>query len=151
MSSIIESSDAAFANVNVGWGTKETQFHGKAGKDSRTVGQIDQEKVDENDGEKKSIKVVWRDDGQYFAVSYVSEVDQVRRIRVFNREGQLQSTSEPVKQLGPALAWKPSQVQLNLFLSTILLTWSSKYEFLAYVANLLRFSFSVLNFRSCHI
>ena len=103
-----ESSDAAFANVNVGWGTKETQFHGKAGKDSRTVGQIDQEKV-END-ENKSIKVVWRDDGQYFAVSYVSDIDQVRRIRVFNREGQLQSTSEPVKQLGPALAWKPSQV-----------------------------------------
>ena len=111
MSSIIESSDAAFANVNVGWGTKETQFHGKAGKDSRTVGQIDQEKIEENDAEKKSIKVVWRDDGQYFAVSYVSEVDQVRRIRVFNREGQLQSTSEPVKQLGPALAWKPSQVK----------------------------------------
>lgn len=104
-----ESSDAAFANVNVGWGTKETQFHGKAGKDSRTDGQIDQEKV-END-EKKSTKVVWRDDGQYFAVSYVSDVDQVRRIRVFNREGQLQSTSEPVKQLGSALAWKPNQVK----------------------------------------
>ena len=111
MISMIESSDAAFANVNVGWGTKETQFHGKAGKDSRIVGQIDQDKVEENDTKKKSIKVVWRDDGQYFAVSYVSDIDQVRRIRVFNREGQLQSTSEPVKQLGPALAWKPSQVK----------------------------------------
>ena len=52
--------------------------------------------------------IVWRDDGQYFAVSYVSKIDRVRRIRVFNREGQLQSTSEPVQNLGDSLAWKPS-------------------------------------------
>ena len=96
-----EATDAAFANVNVGWGAKETQFHGKAGKESRTVGEIQQDKV--NNVEKRSTKIVWRDDGQYFAVSYISNIDQIRRIRVFNREGQLQSTSEPVKQLGTAL------------------------------------------------
>ena len=101
-----EATDAAFANVNVGWGTKETQFHGKAGKAAREIVQEAPSAVQEN--EDRCIKVIWRDDGQYFAVSYVSKIDQIRRIRVFNREGQLQSTSEPVLDLGTSLAWKPS-------------------------------------------
>ena len=101
-----EATDAAFANVNVGWGTKETQFHGKAGKAAREIVQEAPSAVKEN--EDHCIKVIWRDDGQYFAVSYVSKIDQIRRIRVFNREGQLQSTSEPVLDLGTSLAWKPS-------------------------------------------
>ena len=87
-----EANDAAFANVNVGWGAKETQFHGKAGKESRVIGQIQQEKA--QDFDKNCTKVVWRDDGQYFAVSYVSNIDQVRRIRVFNREGKLMYNSK---------------------------------------------------------
>ena len=101
-----EATDAAFANVNVGWGAKETQFHGKAGKAAREITQEAPEAVKQD--EDHAPKVVWRDDGQYFAVSYVSKIDQVRRIRIFNREGQLQSTSEPVLNLGSSLAWKPS-------------------------------------------
>ena len=92
----------AFANVNVGWGAKATQFHGKAGKAAREIVQESPEEAFEND-----LKVVWRDDGQYFAVSYVGQ-DKTRKIRVFNRQGQLQSTSENTKALGSSLAWKPN-------------------------------------------
>ena len=103
-----EATDAAFANVNVGWGAKETQFHGKAGKAAREIAtDIPESAVVEGQDDCR-VKVVWRDDGQFFAVSYVSKLDQVRRIRIFNREGQLQSTSEPVSNLGSSLAWKPS-------------------------------------------
>ena len=102
-----DATNAAFANVNVGWGAKETQFHGKAGKAAREISQEVPEEVKEIDDDKT--KVVWRDDGQYFAVNYVSKIDRIRRIRVFNREGQLQSTSEPVKSLGSCLAWKSLQ------------------------------------------
>ena len=97
-----EATNEAFANVNVGWGAKATQFHGKAGKAAREVNQEAPETTDKND-----LKVVWRDDGMYFAVSFVGQ-DKIRRIRVFNRQGQLQSTSENVKSLGTSLAWKPN-------------------------------------------
>ena len=97
-----QETNEAFANVNVGWGAKATQFHGKAGKSAREVTQEAPEEASESD-----FKVVWRDDGLYFAVSYVGN-DKIRRIRVFNRQGQLQSTSEDVKSLGTSLAWKPN-------------------------------------------
>ena len=97
-----QATNEAFANVNVGWGAKATQFHGKAGKAAREVSQEAPEEAFESD-----LKVVWRDDGLYFAVSFVGN-DKIRRIRVFNRQGQLQSTSENVKSLGTSLAWKPN-------------------------------------------
>lgn len=65
--------------VNVGWGKKETQFHGSLGKaeavrapeEVGTVGRHDDAKV----------RVVWREDGQFFAVSYVENQGNCRRIR----------------------------------------------------------------------
>ena len=98
-----EATDAAFANVNVGWGAKETQFHGRAGKAAR---EIVEEVVPVAENENQAVFVDWRDDGLFFAISYVSPSDQIRKVRVFNREGQLQSTSELVSNLAPCLSWK---------------------------------------------
>lgn len=51
-------------------------------------------------------RVTWRGDGQLFAVSAVCLHTGARRVRVWNREGVLQATSEPIDGLEEALCWK---------------------------------------------
>uniref|UniRef100_A0A8C9ELD2 Elongator complex protein 1 n=1 Tax=Pavo cristatus TaxID=9049 RepID=A0A8C9ELD2_PAVCR len=60
-------------------------------------------------------RVTWRGDGQFVAVSAVCPETGARKVRVWNRELMLQSTSEPISGLEQALAWKPSG---NLIAST---------------------------------
>lgn len=100
--SVAEGQTGVLDPVNVGWGAKETQFHGSAGKEAREVAKDAQKPVGPNDN--RQVSAVWREDGQYFAVSQVC--NDVRKIRVYSREGGLQSTSETVPQLGHCLAWK---------------------------------------------
>jgi len=96
------------SHVSVGWGKKETQFKGKRARalQDPTV----PETVDEgalsafDDG---SVTISWRGDGAYFAVSSVEQARR-RMIRVYSREGQLDSVSEPVDGLEGALTWRPS-------------------------------------------
>lgn len=114
-------------HVSVGWGKKETQFQGRgakaaarshAGHNHGHGGGIIRdptipEKVDEgklskfDDGKKCSIS--WRGDGAYVAVNFFSpEVNDGRRvIRVYNRDGELDSVSEPVDGLEGSLSWRP--------------------------------------------
>jgi hypothetical protein len=44
------------------------------------------------------VRIVWKGDGQNFAVSYITELNsmEIRKIRVFDRLGALQSTVEDV-------------------------------------------------------
>ncbi|OJJ44722.1 hypothetical protein ASPZODRAFT_144677 [Penicilliopsis zonata CBS 506.65] len=97
----------ASQHVSVGWGKRETQFQGKRAKALRdpTV----PEKVDEgrmssfDDG---ATTISWRGDGAYVAVNSVES--NIRRvIRVYSREGTLDSVSEPVDGLESALSWRP--------------------------------------------
>jgi len=95
-------------HVNVGWGKKETQFQGKGAKALRdpTI----PEKVDEgtisptDDG---STTISWRGDGAYVAVNSI-ETGVRRVIRVYSRDGVLDSVSEPVDHLESAFSWRPS-------------------------------------------
>lgn len=95
-------------HVSVGWGKSETQFKGKGAKALRdpTV----PETVDEgvlSDYDMRTTSISWRGDGAYVAVnSIVSEKRRV--IRVYSRDGHLDSISEPVDGLTSALSWKPS-------------------------------------------
>lgn len=99
---------AASKHVSVGWGKKETQFQGRGAKAMRdpTI----PEKVDEgilsshDDG---STTVTWRGDGAYVAINAV-EGGTRRVIRVYSREGVLDSASEPVDGLESALSWRPA-------------------------------------------
>lgn len=94
-------------HVSVGWGKRETQFQGKRAKALRdpTV----PEKVDEgklsryDDG---STTISWRGDGAYVAVNSI-EGGARRVIRVYSREGILDSVSEPVDGLEGAFSWRP--------------------------------------------
>lgn len=96
--------------VNVGWGSKTTQFHGSAGKkaalESTTVLPI--KTRSEHDDDRS--RIVWRDDGDLFAVSFLSMSNQWRTIKIFNKQGQLQSTSESSLNgfIESAIGWKTS-------------------------------------------
>ena len=95
-------------HVSVGWGKKETQFKGKRARalqDPTVPEMIDQGVLSLYDD--RSVTITWRGDGAYFAVNKV-EQGRRRMIRVYSRDGQLDSVSEPVDGLEGALTWRPS-------------------------------------------
>lgn len=95
-------------HVSVGWGKKETQFQGKRAKalrDPTVPEKIDQGTLSSHDD--GSTTISWRGDGAYIAVNSI-EADTRRVIRVYSREGTLDSVSEPVDGLEGALSWRPS-------------------------------------------
>nr|CAG32111.1 hypothetical protein RCJMB04_17o18 [Gallus gallus] len=99
--------------IAVGWGKKETQFHGSEGKQAAQRKQTEVLPASSWDDGKP--RMTWRGDGQFVAVSAVCPETGARKVRVWSRELMLQSTSEPISGLEQALAWKPSG---NLIAST---------------------------------
>lgn len=95
-------------HVNVGWGKKETQFQGRGAKalrDPTMPETVDEGLLSPND--EKEATISWRGDGAYVAISTVQEGSR-RLIRVYSREGVLDSVSEPVDSLEGALSWRPA-------------------------------------------
>lgn len=96
--------------VNVGWGSKTTQFHGSVGKkaalESTTI--LPTRLRSEFDDNRSHI--VWRDDGDLFAISFLSLTNQWRTIKIYNKNGQLQATNESSLNgyIESAFAWKVS-------------------------------------------
>lgn len=94
-------------HVSVGWGKKETQFQGKRAKAMRdpTVPEhVDEGALSADDDGK--VRISWRGDGAYLAISTV-ESEKRRLIRIYSREGTLDSVSEPVDGLEGTLSWRP--------------------------------------------
>ncbi|XP_031424858.1 elongator complex protein 1 isoform X2 [Clupea harengus] len=92
--------------ITIGWGKKETQFHGSEGKQAAQKKNIEELPAVEWDDRRP--RVTWRGDGQLFAVSAVCPETGARKVRVWNRECILQATSETINGLEQALCWKPS-------------------------------------------
>ncbi|KAE8453046.1 hypothetical protein EG329_012233 [Mollisiaceae sp. DMI_Dod_QoI] len=95
-------------HVSVGWGKKETQFHGRGAKalrDPTMPERVDEGVLSPNDD--LTVSISWRGDGAYLAVSTI-EGGSRRIIRVYSREGVLDSVSEPVDGLEGALSWRPA-------------------------------------------
>ncbi|XP_026872147.2 elongator complex protein 1 isoform X2 [Electrophorus electricus] len=92
--------------ITVGWGKKETQFHGSEGKlaAQRKAAEV-QPAVPWDD---RRPRITWRGDGQLFAISAICPHTGCRKVRVWNRECILQATSEVVNGLEQPLCWKPS-------------------------------------------
>ncbi|KAI5890064.1 IkappaB kinase complex, IKAP component [Schizophyllum commune H4-8] len=109
------------APINVGWGSKQTQFHGSLGKSAAQAGPATVVSTSTDDDLRPRIS--WRGDGSLFAISSLSitqsppDSPPIRRrtLRVYNRQGALQSTSEAVPGLEHPLSWRPSG---NLIAST---------------------------------
>ena len=100
----------ASKHVSVGWGKKETQFQGRGARARALRDPTIPEKVDEgvlgsNDDGRTSVS--WRGDGAYVAINSVEQGSR-RVIRVYSRDGILDSASEPVDGLEGALSWRPS-------------------------------------------
>ena len=95
-------------HVSVGWGKKETQFKGKGAKalrDPTMPEKTDEGVLSSHDDAKANIS--WRGDGAYLAISTI-ESGARRLIRVYSRDGVLDSVSEPVDGLEGALSWRPA-------------------------------------------
>ncbi|XP_050429932.1 elongator complex protein 1 [Adelges cooleyi] len=91
--------------VNVGWGKKETQFHGSEGKNKRIVKEIVGDGIDADN----AINICWRPDSMFFAVGYFNTTNNLRTIKIFNRDGILQYISEPLPGIKAVLSWKTSK------------------------------------------
>jgi elongator complex protein 1 len=94
-------------HVSVGWGKAETQFKGKrarALRDPTVPENVDEGRLSSQDDRKTTI--TWRGDGEYVAVNSI-EANTCRLIRVYSRDGELDSASEPVDYLEGALSWRP--------------------------------------------
>ncbi|KAL8966666.1 MAG: hypothetical protein Q9197_005859 [Variospora fuerteventurae] len=97
-------------HVSVGWGKKETQFKGKkarALRDPTVPETIDDGRLADTN-ESCETTISWRGDGAYLAVNSVENASQRRMIRVYSREGILDSVSEPVNGLIGPLSWRPA-------------------------------------------
>ncbi|KAK2463075.1 hypothetical protein APHAL10511_004730 [Amanita phalloides] len=96
--------------INVGWGSKQTQFHGSLGKAAAQA--PTQIKFGSSPDDDELPRISWRGDAQYFVVSKLSPplTDGLRRrvLRVYDRQGVLQSTSEVLGGLEHTLSWRPS-------------------------------------------
>lgn len=97
-------------HVSVGWGKKETQFKGKkarALRDPTVPENVDDGRLAESN-ELRETSISWRGDGAYVAVNSIEDSTQRRVIRVYSREGTLDSVSEPVNGLVGPLTWRPA-------------------------------------------
>jgi elongator complex protein 1 len=107
------------APINVGWGAKETQFHGSIGRAHLKSSPQSQTQIPEDPNDDGLPRVSWRGDGAYFVVSSLArqtpQSGKGRVLRVYSNEARLQSTAEIVAGLEPSLSWRPSG---NLIAST---------------------------------
>ncbi|OSC96781.1 IkappaB kinase complex IKAP component [Trametes coccinea BRFM310] len=100
------------APINVGWGSKQTQFHGSLGK-AAAKSSIPPTAIGASPDDDGHARISWRGDGAYFTVSVLEGATEIearprRTLRVYSREAALQSTAEPVPGLEHALSWRPS-------------------------------------------
>jgi elongator complex protein 1 len=103
--SMVTSDYGEDAPINVGWGSKATQFHGSIGKAAAQSSTVPDQSTISPDDDKKP-RISWRGDAQYFSVSMVQNNRRV--VRVYNRQAVLQNTAENVPGLEHTLAWRPS-------------------------------------------
>ncbi|PIA14573.1 IKI3-domain-containing protein [Coemansia reversa NRRL 1564] len=93
---------ASSQHVALGWGSTETQYHGRGeGKVAEPVADAGFFPDD------KRLQITWRGDGAFFAVSRM-EATRGRELRVYTREGVQHSTGEETQRMGAAASWRPS-------------------------------------------
>lgn len=100
--------DEAF--VNVGWGKKETQFHGSEGKHAaqkKPDANAENSNTKSSDFDADRVKIVWRGDDELFVVSFFSPANG-RMFKVYDKEGKLKYTSERLTGLSAPIDWRPS-------------------------------------------
>jgi len=100
--------------VSVGWGRSETQFRGlrakNAPRDPTLPERVDEGILSQQDDQKTHLH--WRADGEFLALSRIEREEGKpggrRVVRVYSRDGQIESFSEPIDGLEGTLSWRPS-------------------------------------------
>lgn len=101
--------------INVGWGSKQTQFHGSLGKSAATAVATRLPAANPSDHQLPTIS--WRGDGSFYCVSSYDPYsasssragDSRRQVRVYARSPvALSATSEPIYGLEGAISWRPA-------------------------------------------
>jgi elongator complex protein 1 len=109
--------------INVGWGSKSTQFHGSLGKaaavasTSATPAEIPSSMSHPTDDGLP--RITFRGDAAFFAISSLdyyssSPTHSRRQVRIYSRDPsagfipRLSATSESLPGLEPSIAWRPS-------------------------------------------
>ena len=103
--------------VALGWGTKQTQFHGSEGKQAAlSVGLVPTKPsyLHPLFDTKESIGICWRSDSKYFALSIVEKESNVscRAVYFFSKSGELLGKSEPDWSIvgSDLISWKPDSL-----------------------------------------
>ena len=101
--------------INVGWGSKQTQFHGSIGKSAAQAAPSRLPLGNPLDHELPAIS--WRGDGAFFCVSSFDPYsassskpgEKRRQVRVYARSPvALSATSEPIHGLEGVISWRPA-------------------------------------------
>jgi elongator complex protein 1 len=101
--------------INVGWGSKQTQFHGSLGKSAAQAVATRLPAANPLDHQLPTIS--WRGDGSFFCVSSYDPYstsssragDYRRQVRIYARSPiALSATSEPIYGLEGAISWRPA-------------------------------------------
>ncbi|VDK82896.1 unnamed protein product [Litomosoides sigmodontis] len=92
--------------MTVGWGSKETQFQGSAGR--KNLNKDDDQPTAVTDYDQRRVLLAWNGDANYVAVSYIDNETSFRRSCIFDREGELISHLQPVSNVEETLAYRPT-------------------------------------------
>ena len=100
--------------INVGWGSKSTQFHGSLGKTAaRAVDDVPSQAHQTDDG---LPEITFRGDAAFFAISSMDTHGDSRKrnVRIYSRDTsagmtpKLSATSEDLPGLEGPVSWRPS-------------------------------------------
>ncbi|KAK4687641.1 elongator complex protein 1, partial [Tremellales sp. Uapishka_1] len=101
--------------INVGWGSKATQFHGTLGKAAAASTSASASSSLAHPSDVLLPKITFRGDAAYFAISYLEPVPSAhRQIRIYSRDPtagfipKLSATSESLPGLESEITWRPS-------------------------------------------
>nr|XP_027195377.1 elongator complex protein 1-like isoform X2 [Dermatophagoides pteronyssinus] len=94
--------------ININWGSKETQFHGQGMRDHRHRNIVDeQQTIPLIELDDRKCFIDWKHDDYHYTINFLSPKGY-RLLKIFNRDGILQHTSESIPGLQKVIAWKPS-------------------------------------------
>uniref|UniRef100_A0AC35U0I8 Elongator complex protein 1 n=1 Tax=Rhabditophanes sp. KR3021 TaxID=114890 RepID=A0AC35U0I8_9BILA len=101
--------------MTIGWGTRETQFQGSAGR--KALKENDYERIAtqiKNYDDPEKVIISWRADSAFFTVSSVEEMAVseggtgfTRVMRTWSREGEFMAQFETLAGIEPVMAMKP--------------------------------------------
>ncbi|VDO35960.1 unnamed protein product [Onchocerca flexuosa] len=94
--------------MTVGWGSKETQFQGIAGRKQLRKIDIEQQPTTMSECDQRRILLAWNGDANYVVVSFVDNETNSRRFCVFDHEGELISHLQQVNNVEETLAYRPT-------------------------------------------